>query len=435
MIDGITTPLHLGVGLGSRPWRRMLQQHCQDHETGVVISPITDANDAVSRGVEVVIVDHDLSWLSQPSVELLRRAGLVVIGIVDGSDEGQGSLSPDRPSSMRLETTEPADDVMHLARLGIDTVASAHSSVSELLALAQKHRHDRAIHERFQELLAGNGLRVTPATPLISVGGPAGAGATEVSLGLAEGWPQSGAVLIDLDETHPSVVRRLDLALHPNVISAVDTHRGDQLADLQSPSQAQCWARSAKGRPLPHRFAVIAGLISRHDWSLLRPDDALSMINWVSQDRPVTIARIGSQLEVVAGSGGRYELSRMAAASSSEIIGVCDASAMGILRFSDWLVDIGDVMDITRVHVVMNRAPRALGPRQELIDQLISIGGELIGAVHPVGRDPRVLDAAWAAEPVSRGRFARAMRRLAHQLSRDLESMAEPTRGRREIAS
>lgn len=382
----------LGLALSTRSWRGALQRHCRDHVADVNVSLLRDGIDAARGDVSVVMLDDDTSWLSPPALTQMRDASVVVVGLYDPAEaDGHGER--------------------HLQRLGVDVVVPCTLNTEELLDVVRSVAPDPLTVERFAELVEIEGDRIPRGErQIIAVGGPAGAGATEVSLALSQLWGGIRPVLIDVDETHPSVARRLGLAIHPHIVTAVEALRGERLTldDLDGNQLESCLARSVVGeRSLP--FDVIVGLASRDDWSLLRPDDAAALVEELAARWPLVVARLGSNLEDLTRHGNRFEVSRTVARRATRILGVCDGTSVGVLRFLDWLVDVVSLVGDTPIDVVINRCPSAASARAQLLQQLDEIAGPRIGDVVMCKRDNRVERAAWDGTLVRRGPFLKTL--------------------------
>lgn len=405
----MTNPISLGLALSTRSWRGALQRHCRDHVADIDASLLRDGIDASSGDVSVVILDDDTSWLSPPTIIQMREAGVVIIGLFDPDEfDGHGER--------------------HLRRLGVDVVMPCSLDVEQLIEIVRSVAPDIGVSERFVELVEIESDRIPKADrQVIAVGGPAGAGATEVSIALCQLWGGIRPLLVDVDETHPSIARRLGLAIHPHIVTAVEAMRGEQVAfgDSGVPIEA-CLARSVVGDgALP--FDVIVGLASRDDWSLLRPDDAVALVEEVAARWPLVVARLGPNLEDLARHGNRFGVSRAVAQRATRVLGVCDGSSVGVLRFVDWLLDITALVGDAPIDVVINRCPPSAPARTQLVRQLREIAGPRIGDVVVCGHDRRVERAAWDAALVSRGGFLKAIGRLPFDSTVAVRQQTAPT--------
>lgn len=383
--------ISLGLALSTRSWRGMLQRHCRDHVADVNASLLRDGLDAVGGDVSVVMLDDDTSWLSPPILTQMREAGVVVIGLYDPAEsDGHGER--------------------HLQRLGIDVVVPCTLDAEELLGIVRSVAPDQTTAERFAELVDIESDRIPRSErQIIAVGGPAGAGATEVSVALSQLWGGIRPVLIDVDETNPSIARRLGLAIHPHIVTAVESLRGERLAiDDNGSTIEDCLAHSVVGSgSLP--FDVVVGLASRDDWPLLRSDDVSALVEELSARWPLVVARLGPNLEDLSRHGNRYEVSRTVARRATRIVGVSDGTSVGLLRFFDWLVDVVAIAGDAPIDVVINRCPASSSAQRQLLQQLEDIAGPRIGDIVMCRRDKRVERAAWDATLVARGAFLKAI--------------------------
>ncbi len=395
----------VGVALSTRRWRAELQRHCRDHLTDVAVHLLPDGADGLDGTTHVIIADDDTSWLSGPLVERARDAGVSVLGVFDPAEaDGHGQR--------------------HLRRIGVDAVLASTIAVEDLVEAIRSHRPDASLNAAFAEMV---GMPAADASTrrVLAVGGPAGAGATEVSIELARQMG-SNAILIDADETHPSVARRLGLAVHPHIVTAIEAHRREASGfDSDGLSLTDCLAKGGIGGQAPP-FDVIAGLASRDDWSLLRPSDIDDLIGHAAQRWSTVVVRVGPQLEDLGRWVERYGASRSVISSATGVVGVCDATAVGVLRFVDWMVDVVPLIGDRKLDIVLNRSPRSVATSAQLADQLREVAGDRIGQIVQVPFDRRVEKAQWEAAPLARGRFTRALKPLASHLVATASSTSAP---------
>lgn len=387
-------PISVGLALSGREWRSALQRYCRDYVADVSVQLVRDGSQALAGSSSVLILDDDTSWLSVPLLAAARERGVAVIGLYDPLEaDGHGQR--------------------HLARLGVDAVLSAALPTEELLEVIRKLAPDVETFDRFMDAVEGIDNRVPPTRrKLIAIGGPAGSGATEIAIAFAQTMPGRPPILIDVDETHPSVARRLGLAIHPHIVTAIEALRHERvgLAGSEADSLSDCLARPALSGPVG--FDTIVGLASRDDWTLLRSDDVTELVEELAARWPAAVVRVGPQLEDLTRWVDRYEVSRRVLARSNRVIGVCQATSLGVLRFVDWLVDAVAVVDQTPIDVVLNFAPKSLSARAQLVNQLREIAGDRIGQILMVPADKRVERASWDANLVARGPFIRAVAKL-----------------------
>ncbi len=390
-----------GVALSTRGWRAELQRHCRDHLSDVVVHLLPDGADGLDGTTHVIVADDDTSWLSAPLVARARESGVSIIGIFDPAEaDGHGQR--------------------HLRRIGVDAVLSSAIAVEDLVEAIRSHQPDAVVDGVFAEMV-GAPAPATASRRVVAVGGPAGAGATEVAIELARRLGPN-ALLVDVDETHPSVARRLGLAVHPHIVTAVEAHRREVSGfDTDGLSLDDCLARAGISGQSPS-FDVIAGLAARDDWALVRSGDVTDLIDHAARRWSTVVARVGPQLEDLGRWVERFGVSRKVLSSSTRVVGVCDGSAVGVLRFVDWMVDVVPLIGDRPLDVVLNRCPRSTGATTQLADQLREVAGDRLGRICPAPFDRRVHKAQWEAHPLSRGGFVRSLKPLVQ----DLAASAEP---------
>lgn len=383
----------VALAMSPRDWRNSFHKHCRDHSDQVAIRLVRDSSEALDSGVDLVIVDDDTSWLSAPFVVAARDRAISIVGVFDAEEsDGHGRR--------------------FLQRLGIDVVQDSSVGPEELLTLVQTQRPDVDVSETFDSIVSQDTSRLPVGDRRVTVvGGPAGSGATEVSVLLAEFAKE--CVLIDVDETHPSIARRLGLGIHPHIISSIEALRGERLRPdgVEGTDLVDCLANRAVNGP-SLSFDVIVGLAARDDWNLLRGDDTADLIEELSARWPLVVARLGPCLEDLSRWVDRYEVSRSVASKATRVVGVCGGTATGILRFVDWLVDISLLVGGAPVDVVINQAPKSASAREQLERQLREIVGSRVGQIIVVGRDSQIERASWEATVSRRGPLAKAVKEL-----------------------
>lgn len=386
----ITGSISVGLALSGRDWRSSLQRHCRDYVADIAVLLVRDGRQALGPSISVVILDDDTSWLSAPFLTTARERNIAVIGLYDPLEaDGHGQR--------------------HLQRLGVDAVLSSDIATEDLLEAVRDLCPEIESFDQFFEMIEGIDSRVPRAQrKIVAIGGPAGAGATEVAVGFAQTMPGRKGILIDVDETHPSLARRLGLAIYPHIVTAIEALRGERVrADNQAEELEDCLARQAVSGTIA--FDVIVGLASRDDWTLLRSDDVVDLVEELAARWPVAIVRVGPQLEDLSRWVDRYQVSRAVVGNATRVIGVCEGTSLGVLRFVDWLVDVVGLVDDVPIDVCLNCAPQSPAARSQLVGQLREIAGDRIGEIICTPRDKRVERASWDAGLAARGPFIKAI--------------------------
>jgi MinD-like ATPase involved in chromosome partitioning or flagellar assembly len=391
----------VGVAFTPQEWRAAFQRYVRDHVVGVVPRIVRDSRMALEEHVDVLVVDDDAGFLSAAFVAAVRQLGVQIVGIYDPDEIDDAGRA-------------------HLQRLGVDVTLPSTTAPEELLAHLRRLVAESGVSRRFEDVVAGLELDTgpQPATGrLLAVGGPPGAGATEVAVALTQVLARrSRAILVDVDEVNPGVARRLHLAVHPHLLTAVDGLQGTALDPLAlDPGRDPVEAALARptGTASAPPFDVIVGLADPRDWAVLRSEDLLALLNRLTSQWPIVVANLGPHLEDLTRWVDRYGASRATLGQSDGIVAVCEGSPRGVLRFLDWLVDASTLAPDRPVDVVVNRTPRSAFHRAELSDALHEHAGPRLATITFAPEDGRVTQAAWNGMLLSGGRFLRAIEQLA----------------------
>lgn len=413
--------LTIGVAFTPREWRSMLHHHVRDHVVGVALRVIRDARMAVDEEMDVLVVDDEAPFLSPALMSSLRERGVPVVGLCDPDDvdgAGQGMLE----------------------RMGVDVVLSVDvEAVGLLEAVRAATAGDDDLAPRFAEVVAGLDLDDPSievvrggAGSVVAVGGPAGAGATEIAVALAQVWAGgSRTILVDVDEVAPGVARRLQRALHPQLLSALAGLRGGALdeAVVDGDLLEASLARPLGSAPdLP--FDVLTGLADPRDWPLVRPEEVEALLGLLARRWLVVVMNLSPQLEDLSRFVDRFGPSRAALARSDHLVGVCEATPRGVLRFLDWFVEAGTLIGDRPVDVVVNRASRSGFGRAEVADALYEHAGSRLASVTFAPDDRQVSKAAWDGRLVPHWRFLRAMAVVKPTWAHPVRSRRSPDDGR-----
>jgi cellulose biosynthesis protein BcsQ len=191
----------LALAASARAWPDRLHRFLIDHGGGRVRSRVMGADQAVTDQYEVLFIDDVCSFLTPRLVRSVRELGREIVGVYDPVDA---------PDAKR-----------HLLECGITDVIEESAAPDEFLATAEA----TLVHRSAPSSV------VVPALGSFRVGvlGPiGGVGCTEIAIGIATNLSFSRpTLLMDLDETTPSLAQRLDLPVHPNLLSALEAaHHG-----------------------------------------------------------------------------------------------------------------------------------------------------------------------------------------------------------------
>jgi hypothetical protein len=370
-------PFRVGAVLSAGEWWRRLHAHAADH-SDVEVVVVRDAHAVVESGLQLVCTDDTVLWFTKAMVSQAEAAGITVVGV------------------RRSASLEDSD--AHLVGLGIvhrvsDSVPPA--AMLEMLARLRPRDAFQEIVSQWEAPQAGE------AGTQIVVGGPPGAGAREVAIGVAADLAeQASTVLVDCNESSPGVARRLGLHLQPHVLDAVDkaTAGGDVRRMAARPVESLRTALPA--------FDVIAGLPAASEWQRLPPATVDVLVVACRAAWRYTVMTTSPIVEDLHRWVDRYGLSRHLVATAPMVIGVCEATPRGVLRFVDWLAECQPSAVVT---TVINKVPSSRFSSAQVAEQLGSLCGERVEVVASAPFDRRVTAAEWDATLPARGPFTKAL--------------------------
>lgn len=400
--------LVVGTVASPQPWRRALHAHVRDHATGIRLLVLHDADDAVRDAVDVLVVDDSLDFLTQAQVAALQERGVWVVGVFDPTGRsGRGRQA--------------------LARLGVDASIAAPADPALLVAELAMRSPARRVHAEFDDVVAGLELDTASRRPrehqvIVVAGGSGSPGRTEVAAAIAYSLGRRGepTLLVDLDDRDPTVARRLGFELVPNVLDAVAARRAGQLV----PDVLARRARFADGS---FPFDAIVGLAQPGDRAQLADVDGL-LDELAGQWHRVVIDIAATDDD--EGDGPRRQTPARAVLQAADtVVVVCAATPLGVLRLLDWAPTAAEATPASPVTLAMNRSPRERFMRLELTAQVeANLPDGFLGDVAFLPEDRRVTEAVWAAGPVARGPFTKAVDRLCDAAAPPAPP-ALPTRG------
>jgi hypothetical protein len=384
--------LRVGVVLSAGTWGRRLNAFAADHGAGVEVVMVRDAHAVFESGLQVVCVDDSIVWFDRAMVASAETAGITVVGVRSAGDESSDARLAGLGIAHRMHDTVPP------------------GSMLELVARLRPR-------DRFEEIVADlvDPDGVCSSGMWVTVGGPPGAGAREIAVGVAAGLAGAGStVLVDCNECSPGVARRLGLGVQPHVIDAVGlvSAGSDLAAVLAGP------AEGLGGGGL--RFDVIAGLASPGEWTRFPASAAELLIGACRARWRYTVAVTSPIVEDLHRWVDRYGVSRHLLGSSPVVVGVCEASPRGVLRFAEWLAEC---QPAGRVVAVVNKVSSSRFVGAEVVDRLVSLCGDRVEVAAVVPFDRRVVAGEWDATLPARGPFTKAVARLVDRLLVDVPAV------------
>jgi MinD-like ATPase involved in chromosome partitioning or flagellar assembly len=358
------------------PWVEALHRHCSDHGGARLRQLLVDPELALDEEYTTLVTGHRWPALTPALVEALHRHGRTVLGVWDRAE----------PESHAL-----------LVGVGADGLVASDASPREIVEAisALPRASDPRPTSTDDPAEARGGRRVV-------VGGPTGAGSTEIAIGLAHALQELGrrSVLVDVDDVAPGIAPRLGLPLEPNICTAVDAveYRTGSLPD------------AVTRRP---GFDVVSGFPAPSGWTRLRPPEVLRVVHALARDYEAIVLDVAAPLhhDRAPGEGTPQALARSVMNDADVLVGVASGTPLGVARFVAWLADVLPYAHEAELHIVVDRAPASAYRRGE-------IRSEILACVAPrtlvfVPADRRVDDAAWSGAVVRKGPFARSVREVA----------------------
>ncbi len=379
----MTREPEIALVLSAESWVDDLHRHCADHGGARVRCLVLDPAVALDEDFDILVTGERWPAPTRPFVDALHARGRRVLVVGD----------PERGADLA-------------ARLGVDgLVATTGAPLAivdaalHLLPAAAAAPDGRSASAMTDAGLVDDGR--TPGSqaapvpaPFVVVGGPWGAGSTEVALALAACCVRSGdrTVVVDADTVTPSVAARLGLPLEPNLCTAVDA------AVYGLGAVPGALFDLGDGWPV-----VLVGAPNRRSGGALSGADVVAVGD--------VLARRFHPVLFDISAGGRSEsdgdVSGALLARATAVVAVGAANPVGVVRLVEWLDGVRSIAADVPIHLVMNRAPAARTRRAELAGELQREAR--IAGLTFVPTDPRVDDAAWTAALVERGPFAKAL--------------------------
>lgn len=350
--------VELALAASARDWPDRLHRHVLDHGGARIAGRVLTATQALEGTYDILLIDDVCSFLSPGLVTRLRCSGKQVLGVFD-RDDG--------PDAKR-----------RLLECGVGDVIEADATGDEFLAQSTAMAQ------------ASVSAAITPSRPgrtIGVIGVSAGVGATEVAVGLA--WSLSRAVeavLVDLDPVAPSVAQRLDVPLHPNLLTLIDT-----VVNGYSHEQVEIAL---------DRLRVVPGLAQPGQQTLPPHEIEMALETLASRNR-VVVADLGEASSWGDGPLGWF----------NSLVLVATGDPVGVTRLVRQAQRWSSLAESVSLVVVVNRCPRRRFHRGELTDEIEGALGHLPLTVVP--HDDRVMVGSWDGVPVTRGRFAAAVGRMA----------------------
>lgn len=373
----------LALALSARSWTDDLHRFLADHGGARVRVTAMGPEDLFGESFDVLLIDDICSFLTPRLVELVKASGREVVGVYDPAEfaDGKDRLLECGVADVVEAGAHPDEFLRVIARVAQTVVtATLSDSVAEVPVPEVTERRKQA---------------------LLAIGGPAGGtGTTEVAIGIAARLGASGrrVVLVDCDETNPSIAQRLALPIHPNIRTAIDVleHRTGPVARVIQ---------------IVEPIAVIPGLPNVSDWREVRPGQIADLATDLSSLFDHVVLNVGSNIETLGfgGSNERFGISQRLVELADRVIAVGLSSPVGVARMLGWLADADRLTGGAPIDVMINRAPRDQFRRGELVEEITRTYQPASFGFIPA--DDAVERAAWDGTFVAKGRFKKALDR------------------------
>jgi MinD-like ATPase involved in chromosome partitioning or flagellar assembly len=364
----------IALVLSPDAWVERLHRHCADHGGARVRCIVVEPSVALDEEYHVLVVNDRWPALTRPFVDSLHACGRRVLVVCDDDDE---------PS---------ARDLARL--LGADGTVRASADPGEIVAAVVVLAPDESFVSTRppSDPMADAHRGASRHAALVAVGGPSGAGASEVAIGVAAAGARRGAraVVVDADHVTPSIAARLGLPLEPNLCSAVDA--------VAFGLGAVPGALFDLGDRWP---AVLVGAPSRRAAEALAATDVRAVADVLGERYAPVVVDLAAPATAYGPDLAPAILERAGA-----VIGVGAATPVGVIRLVEWVALVDPYVAETPLHLVVNRASTVRSRRAELASELLASGRA--ASLTFIPHDPRVEDAVWDAAIPERGAFARA---------------------------
>jgi hypothetical protein len=250
------------------------------------------------------------------------------------------------------------------------------------------------------------------------VGGPSGSGARELTVAAAAEWGWRGwsTVLLDLNETTPGIARRLGIAPFPHVLTAIDAVRSGGSSAVRT--------TVADNVPGAVPFDVVAGLPTASDWDALVPDDVEQLLLACRREWDRIVVTSSPLIEDLHRWVDRFGASRRALAAADVVVGCCEPTPRGVLRFLDWCGEVGGLR--SSIVGVINKVHRSRWGASDAAEQIQDVADALIDDVLELPFDHAVSVAERDGDLVRRGRYCKAVSGLVSVVDGRLDETGAP---------
>ncbi len=360
----------IALAASAREWPDRLHRFLLDHGGGRIVERVMAADQAASGGFDVLLIDDVCSFLTPRLVAVLKQMGTEVIGVY---------MPEDGPDAKR-----------RLLECGISDVIETDATPEEFLSKIDGALSHRVPVQPDEGSSSADSFR-------IAVTGPCeGVGMTEIAIGLAQSLAaEVKTVLIDMDQSWPSIAQRLDLSVHPNIRTAIDhaLHRIDRLGE----------AVHEMGE-----LSVVGGRADGGQGARITRPDAMMLMDGISESCEVIVADLGPLGDAEAGLVREFDT----------VIIAGTATPVGVARLIKTVESVLSAAPALSVLAVVNQTAKGSYRRAEILGE---IGRTLPDVtVVTVPFDHRLESAVWDGTIHRRGRYGKALRSMSGVVVRSL---------------
>jgi hypothetical protein len=395
------TDLVIGVSATKSSWSQDLRKYVRDHTQGIAVEVIMDPGRLLKPGdrrrFDVVLIDDVMRLFGAQELAAAQDNGAVIIGLFD------------ERSGMGRE---------FLARLGANRLVPSSTPPAQLVEMIQEVGPLRTTVAR-PKRLSGTLSRPNPRRGWISawtkVSG--GVGLTETVIATAETLSAHKRVLlIEAEEIGPIMAARLRRSAESGLAPALNRIGRGQTAFPEALSAGVDDGSVALGG-----FDVICQTSMPGGPAITNPVQLVSLLDEAATIYDHVMVETGVLVNAASGVGrDRLAATRAALGHADGIVVLAAADPNGAVKLLEWQATSLAARIVAPTWAAFGRASRSGFEQAELAHQLELAGPASFGAIVFLPEDKIVSRARWNGGLVWKGRWLRAVQRLAQDL--DLQS-------------
>ena len=355
--------LDIALAASAREWPDRLHRHLLDHGGGRVVTRVMGPEQATESEFDLLLIDDICSFLTPRLVATVKQSGSEVIGVFSPAD---GS-----------------DAKRRLLECGISDVIETEAGPSEFLEKA----HSTLAHRT--SMFEPEPSTMRTALTLGVTGASAGVGITEVAVNLSRQVSSKvPTALMDADQHWPSVAQRLDLPLHPNLRTALDSvMHGSSGIDKSAHDLGE--------------LMVVGGIADRGTGAPVSSSHIAMLIDSLTKTAQVVVLDLGPHDQSIPGIYGQLD--------TTFVVGAADP--VGVSRLIRVVAALTDRSGVNDLVLVVNKVPGRGFYVSEIRAEISAAYPDLPLILLPT--EDRVAVSAWEGTATTRGSFAKGLSRMA----------------------